>query len=72
MGEMKSLAMKNFIFKSNYQSDLDKMFSLLRVMAGEQRAQRGDLAHIKRQLNKFLPEFIEVPPEEENGNSGSS
>ncbi len=62
--------MKNFIFKSLQASDLDKIFSLIRVLAVEQRAQRSDLAHIKRQLNKFLVEFIdkqEVPPEEELG-----
>ncbi len=58
--------MKNFIFKSSFQSDLDKMFSYLKIMAGEQRAQRSDLREIKRALASMVikPELPSETAEE--------
>ncbi len=64
MSLTKSLGMKNFIFKSNNKSDLYKIFTSLQLVLTEQRCQRADLSYIKRQLNKFLPEFIDTPEEE--------
>ncbi len=50
---MKSLAMKNFIFKSKTEaSDLYKIFTILKMIQTEQRHQRGDLAKIIRELNE--------------------
>ncbi len=50
---MKSLAMKNFIFKSKTEaSDLFKIFTILKMVQTELRHQRSDLAEIKRSLNE--------------------
>ncbi len=59
--------MKNFIFKSNSKSDLDKIFSYLRVMGMEMRAQRSDLRKIKRLLKVDTPEISKEISAEELG-----
>ncbi len=53
--------MKNFIFKSNSQSDLYKIFTQLELLLTEQRNQRSDLSEIKK--------MITSQEEPENGNS---
>ncbi len=60
--------MKNFIFKSKFNvtnSDLYKIQMKLNLIQVEQRHARSDLAHIIKQLNQFLPEFIETSPQTE-------
>ncbi len=46
--------MKNFIFKSNENSDLLKIFTQLNMLLQEQRAQRVDLAWLKNQIKTLL------------------
>ncbi len=61
--------LKNFIFKST-NIDLHKISVQLELLLAEQRNQRSDLSTIKRQLNKFLPEFIEeVTPDDSSENT---
>ncbi len=47
--------MKQF-WKSNSEVDLERIFSYLKIMANEMRAQRSDLAQIKRKFNKVFPD----------------
>ncbi len=71
---MKSLAMKNFIFKSvkREHPDLLKIFAILQMVQTELRHQRSDLAEIIRAVKEpaiFGPDGKQMKMEEYNGDS---
>ncbi len=74
------MRMKNFIFKSSNNSDLQKFSLTLAIMQKEMRHQRDDLSDIKRRLTRIIGlitdsapvEREEEYPEEELGTSKDS
>ncbi len=48
------MRMKNFIFKSSNDSDLQKFSLTLRLIQAEARHQRDDLSDIKRRLTRII------------------
>ena len=54
MDKRKSIGMKNFIFKSQNNFDLQKFSLKLEIMQKEMRHQRDDLTDIKRRLTRII------------------
>ncbi len=54
MRKRESMRMKNFIFKSSNDSDLQKFSLTLRLIQAEARHQRDDLSDIKRRLTRII------------------
>ncbi len=56
------MRMKNFIFKSSNDSDLQKFSLTLRVMQAEMRHSRDDLSDIKRRLTRIISILTKSSP----------
>ncbi len=56
------MRMKNFIFKSSNDSDLQKFSLTLRLIQAEARHQRDDLSDIKRRLTRIITILTESSP----------
>ncbi len=64
MRERESMRMKNFIFKSSNDSDLQKFSLTLRLIQAEARHQRDDLSDIKRRLTRVIGLLTDSAPVE--------
>ncbi len=56
------MRMKNFIFKSSNDSDLQKFSLTLRLIQAEARHQRDDLSDIKRRLTRIITILTKSSP----------
>ncbi len=54
--------MKNFIFKSSNNTDLQKFSLTLRLIQAEARHQRDDLSDIKRRLTRIITILTKSSP----------
>ncbi len=64
MRERESMRMKNFIFKSSNNSDLQKFSLTLAIMQKKMRHQRDDLSDIKRRLTRVISLMTDSTPVE--------
>ncbi len=56
------MRMKNFIFKSSNDSDLQKFSLTLRIMQKQLRDERDDLSDIKRRLTRIITLLTNTSP----------
>ncbi len=64
MGERESMRMKNFIFKSSNNSDLQKFSLTLNIMQKQLRDLRDDQSDIKRRLTRVIGLLTDSTPVE--------